>query len=1029
MCCDIGFTMQHFRNLFSRHCYRHFPFWILFFVLLYTALGFLAVPKLLHKTITEQVQQNLGWHTAIQKIEFNPYKLTLNIESFSITNTDDKEVIGFDRFFTNFTLRSLFELAVTFDNIELTQPRFNLIINKDGSTNISEALDAHVVESIEEENDEAPSNGIIPLLFDNLSVTSGALHLTDKQPNTAVEHIINPISFNLQHFSTRLNEDGNYQLDIALGTGQNLNWKGVVALNPVSSSGVLNISDIKLHNFWPYLQTFLPYELTHGLASVTGEYQMSLLDDQLALNVENAQVGIEKLQFASKALDNELIDIKKIDIGPIDFNLEDKSLTIDDVIVDEALFNLLRDQKGQLTMLTELSEHQKVTTESEAQVTEKNQSSKVEVHHRDKESANVNTVSIDKEAEEELEIESEQPFSWAINRMAMINSQVNWLDKQPTPDAEIAIKEINIELNSLNQDLSSILPFHLNYLVDSSEKNDVKGELTITPFSLNSHLSLAGINLTAIQPYLNEFARVKLNKGLLFTDADLQLSENRKGEIVGDFAGAINIKEFNSRDKILNKRLAGWQELSINPIKISLNPLTVDIDKIAFTKPYFRMIITEDFSTNLSKLMIENESSKTSTKQQKNASNEESLAIRVGEITLKDGSAYFADLSLQPQFGSSIENMNGKVSGLISTSDKAAKVDIKGTIEDYGKMSIKGELKPFAEDLYTDIDANFDKVELTTLTPYSGRYAGYVIDKGKLSLHLNYKINKGKLNGQNKLILDQLELGKKVESKDAVDLPLKLALALFKDKDGVIDIDLPTSGNLDDPEFKISGVLLKALGNLITKAVSSPFSAMASLVDDDPEKLNSIAFELGSSELNEEQKSNLKVLADGLISRPQLILEVRVQVDQKADGEVLKAQKLTRRLLRDGVDIDDSEELLDAMETHYENSKPVKSLDEIKQAARIEAFPNDDINRSLSDHELDIVNEHYISILHSMLVEAEPLGSLEVLNLAKQRVTVIKQQLITINKVPNAQVYALNPSLSGVAEQQKIVTHFELGAQ
>ncbi len=995
-----GFHVQHFKNLFSRHCYRHFLFWVLLFAAIYSAAGFLLAPVLIQQTIKEQVQSNLGWNTEIGKIELNPYSLSLNIEQLSIIDQNNKEVIGFSRFYTDFTLRSIFELAVTFQSIELIDPRIDITINKEGENNLSKALAKHA--AAPEKNvteDEEEESSIIPLLIDKISLQNGGLKLTNFQPSNAVVHQVTPISFDLEDFSTKLNEDGQYKLDIALGTGQTINWNGLISVNPIHSSGSLDLSGIKVHELWPYLQDVVPYQLINAIASVKGDYEVSLLKDELALKIENSLIDIDSIKLTSENTPDGLVAVKQIHIGPSHFDLQEKNIIIKQVVIDTLLLDILRDQQGELAMLAPLANAK--TSASETNTTQTDDAKHTIV-------------------KDDASSQMTPPFMWSVEQVLVKNSEVNWLDKQPKAQAAISVKQINIELNKLNQDLASTLPFSINYFVDSSQKNTVVGDLVIAPFKLNSHLTLAGIDLTSIQPYVAESVRIKLEKGRLFTDADFQLHEVDDGQIQGEFNGNINIKAFNSLDKVLNKRLLGWNELSIDPIKVDLNPLAIDIGKIALTKPYFRVVVAKDRSVNLSKLSVEKATNKKEEIPKTTSSNEAPLPLSIRELSLSEGSAYFADLSLQPQFGTAIEHMNGQISNLSSDNTKIASVEIKGTIDDYATMLVKGELNPLSNDPYTDLNIKFDKIDLTAFTPYSGRHIGYVIDKGKLNVQLDYKIKDNKLEAKNRIILDQFNLGDTVKSDEALDLPIKLALALFKNKDGVIDIDLPVTGNLDDPEFKLTAILLKTLGNLLTKAITSPFSAIASLAGSNTDSLNKIAFPLGSSELNLEQKEALKVLAEVLNKRPELVLEVRVNVDQKAEEKALKTYNLDQYLIESDVNVNDSKELVEAMEALYASRESRQKLDQLEAQIKLNVE---------TEQKEDEYKARYQKALKDALVETQPLESLDMLTLAKKRVSVIKQELIKVNKLPNSQVFVLNPSLDGIADKDKIITEFTLSAK
>lgn len=1000
--------MQLINKLFSRHFYRTISFWILLALITYSAAGFWLAPYLINKVAVEQVEQRLGWQTKIQKIKVNPFKLDVDIEQFAVLDDQEQEVIGFSRFYINFTLRSLFEWAATFQEVSLVDPHLDLTINKDGSNNFAQALQKHAVPEQEQtEQEQSDSSGLFPVLFDNVSVINGAVKVNNNLPNTPVEHQVNPITFSLQNFSTKAHQDGQYQLDIVLDTEQTLHWKGDVSLNPIRSKGNLNISGIRVHRFSPYFQDAIPYQLNNGLAAVKGSYDFFMAGEKTELKINDASLDINDLIFHSTALQDDFLTIKHIHVGPSNFDLQAKNLNINEVRVEQLVLDILRDKKGQLPLLSALDSTTKTTQDKQAPTTTTSDKGP------SKQTAPANKPE-----------QASADFAWSVNKLLLVNNQVNWQDQQPAETANVSIKEVNLSLSGLNQDLSKPLNLNMDYLINDSKVNHIKGEITPVPLAVKSNLKLDSVNLKIAQPYVSEVAHVRLTKGLLFADLALQLALDKQGEMQTELSGSVQVDDFNSRDKLLNKRLLGWQSLKVSPMKVSLNPLAIDITKIALTQPYARMIVTEKRSTNIAGLMVK-ENKANNTQQAKQSTKKQAvLPLRIENIEIKEGAAYFADLSLKPQFGSGIEHMDGSIKGINSQSKTPAQVDIKGSIEDYGKMAVSGKFKPFANDLYTDIDVNFDKVELTTMTPYSGRYAGYVIDKGKLSLHLNYLIENRKLKGRNRLVLDQFELGKQVDSKESVNLPIKLALALFKDKNGVIDINLPTSGDIDDPNFKISGLLLKAFTNLINKAVTSPFSAIAGMVDGDPDKLNSVNFALGNASLSSEQKANLKSLAEVLNNRPQLILEMRVMVDESAEAELLKDQHLQEELKESGADLSNAQQRQQAIQSLYAQRTSNQQLTNLKKKVQSEIQAQQQgLDKKAANA---LFEKQYQQALHKALIKTQKLASLELLNLAKQRVSVIKKELIGVNKVANAQVYALNPSLQGKAAQGTIKTEFTL---
>jgi hypothetical protein len=211
-------------------------------------------------------------------------------------------------------------------------------------------------------------------------------------------------------------------------------------------------------------------------------------------------------------------------------------------------------------------------------------------------------------------------------------------------------------------------------------------------------------------------------------------------------------------------------------------------------------------------------------------------------------------------------------------------------------VNIGGEVNLLAASVYTDIKMSFKGLELTTMTPYSGRFAGYKIDKGKLSVDLGYKIDQRKLVAEQHFVIDQLQLGERVESPDAVKLPLRLAVALLKDRNGVIDIGLPLSGSLDDPQFRLGPLLWKAFVNLLAKAATAPFALLGHLFGGG-EEMNLIDFPAGSAQLDDPAKGKLASLAKALKERPQLQLDVPIAFLPELDRPSLAAKRLREQLL------------------------------------------------------------------------------------------------------------------------------------
>jgi hypothetical protein len=300
------------------------------------------------------------------------------------------------------------------------------------------------------------------------------------------------------------------------------------------------------------------------------------------------------------------------------------------------------------------------------------------------------------------------------------------------------------------------------------------------------------------------------------------------------------------------------------------------------------------------------------------------MPVRIKSISITDGSALFADNSITPSFATGIMDLQGTITGLSSQADSRAKVQLAGKVDRYAPVDITGEVNLLSAAKYSDVALNFRNMELTTFNPYSGKFAGYNISKGKLSTELHYKVENRKLDAQHHIVVDNLEFGDKTDSKDAAPIPIKLAVALLKDRQGVIDLQLPVGGSLDDPKFRLGPIIWKALLGLLTKIVTAPFAALGALFGGG-EELAYVDFQPGSADLPTTKIEQLGKLSQALVERPQLRLDVPVTLLAEQDSKAIAATTLYARVpkLADGSDAAALQKRLGQLEALYKESAKV----------------------------------------------------------------------------------------------------------
>jgi hypothetical protein len=393
--------------------------------------------------------------------------------------------------------------------------------------------------------------------------------------------------------------------------------------------------------------------------------------------------------------------------------------------------------------------------------------------------------------------------------------------------------------------------------------------------------------------------------------------------------------------------------------------------------------------------------------------------VTIGSVTLDKGAFYFADLSLKPQFATRIHELGGVIQGLSSSPGTRTRITLDGRADEYGTSKIRGEIDAFDPKRFTDITMVFNNLDMRNLSPYSGKFAGRAIEKGKLSLDLEYNIEDSALKSNNKIVIDSLKLGARVESPDAVTLPLDLAIALMRDAKGIINIGLPVTGSLDDPEFRLGPLIWKALTNLLTRIVTSPFRALGALFGAGDETLDAVAFEPGSSSVPPPEQEKLDILKKALLERPQLKLAITGSYDREADGQVIRDRDVRRALAEssgavlepgedpDPVDFNDPE-VVQRLTALFVERHGQEALD----GRGVAGTPDD---TSTDAKEVTDSPAESARRLFSELVEREPLKADVLQGLADARARAIAEHLTGPDGLPPERV-TVQPLNEGVAD-------------
>ncbi|WP_311883367.1 MULTISPECIES: DUF748 domain-containing protein [unclassified Pseudomonas] len=832
---------------------------------LYSLLGFLILPGIALRVANQQLANYATVPAHIQRIELNPFSLEVTLWGLVI-GEPGKEQIGFDRLYADLQIDSLWTKALHLANIELDKPKSEILFAKDGKLNLLGLFNVPASEPTPADPNAKP----FPLRIDNIKLAGGVVHFEDVRPSEPIEFLYDDLSFELKNLST-LPEDSADMTLVAIGpAGGRIDWSGNFSLIPFTSEGTLKITDGKMKAFWPYVRDSVPLVLEDGVISLSSEYKLNL-SKETELQLNNVAVSIAP--FAIKAPDGRpLAKLERLDVSETSVDLAKQQVVVGKIRSNKLETWAALEADGQL-------DWQKLFASQPSKPAAK---------------AAAEPVNTPAAADSpKTPPAPSKPWQVLLKDVQLRNYTVHLADRSATPAVALDITPLNVDLQDFDSLNGSPFKLKLDSGVGKQGKITADGTVNLAPVNAQLNVKTQDIDLRVAQSYINPFIRLELRSGMLGSDLKVNLKSTEP--LALSVTGRAQIDQLHTLDTLKTRDFLKWQQVVVEGLNYQHGD-SLSIDKINLFQPYVRFMINDDRTTNIDDLLIPQPAdSGAKTAAAKPASNDKPLGIHIGGIAINDGSANFADFSLTPNFATAVQQLNGQIGTIDSRQAKPASVDIKGKVDRYAPVTIKGAVNPFDPMASLDIATSFKRVELTTLTPYSGKFAGYRIRKGRLNLDLHYLITKGQLKAENKVVVEQLQLGEKVDSPDAVSLPLKLAIALLKDVDGKISIELPVTGDLNNPQFSVMPIVWQTLRNLIVKAAAAPFKMIGGLISGGgSEDLGTVSFAPGSSELNKDAEAALIKLSQALKERPALRLEIEGTAAQSSDGPLLAEQRLER---------------------------------------------------------------------------------------------------------------------------------------
>jgi Domain of Unknown Function (DUF748) len=882
---------------------------LLLLIAVYALAGFWLAPKLLRNALLDEIPKTVGLKPAIGAIRINPFLLQLEVKNFSLSDPGGEQLLGFERFFVEFELSSIWHRAYTFGNIDIASPFVNAVVSKDGRLNLLQLGS----KSAPPKPEPAQKNsGSIPSLrIRSFKVSQGLVTYDDRSRPSRFAAQLQPINFELREFTTGV-DGGRFTFTGASKLGERLEWHGHVSVQPIESDGEFRIDGLQVHTIWEYLEDRLNFKVNSGKIDLNATYKFSLRDD-VDLKLDVSRVALSDLAVRPKDSDIDWITVPELLISGTTVDVTKRQAHTDALTVSGAkvLAWLEPDWSFSLLKLA-------MTPGAAAPVV----------------SASPPPASPATPAASAPATAAGPQWRFDLRELSVKDASISAEDRSIRPAAKVVLAPLSLKVEGASLDLGKPLTLALDTKINDTGTLGVSGEVTPQPVSADLGIKFQGVDMPVLQSYLAKYTSATLLAGA--SSGNLKLRYGSKKPTL-QLSGDISVAGLHTVDNALHESFIDWERLDIQGLNYQRDPDRLDIDQILARKLYARVIIEPDASINVKRVLAGPGATVTAPSgpgggqvtataeapavqparpkprptagvrapavsaapAAQAAPGPPMMPMAVKKIVLQAGQANFADLSVTPNFATGIHNLEGTVLGLSSKADSRAKVDIHGSVDEFSPVSISGEVNVFGPVLYTNLALTFRNIELSTFNPYSGKFAGYNISKGKLTTELHYKVEGRNLDAQHHITIDQLEFGAKTESKDAVSLPIKLAVALLKDRDGVIDLNLPVTGSLDDPKFRLAPIIWKVFVNILEKAVTAPFALLGSLFGGGPD-LQFIDFKPGAADLDPAALDKAHAMVKALNARPQLKIEVPIAVvadldrprlvDAKLQAEIEEAQ-------------------------------------------------------------------------------------------------------------------------------------------
>jgi len=821
--------------------------------------GFFLLPALVRPRIEREGTRALKRPVTVAKVRFNPFTFGATLEGLRVAESKGGDWITLRRLYVNPDVWRLLGRTVGFSAVEVDGLTFRAALDASGRLNFQDLLEGDG----QKQESEAAGTSAWVLDVKRFQLQEGRIEFSDRSAGTPFQTVVGPIAFRLDGLRTEVGHRSGVMLDAWTEAKEHLVWKGDLGFQPFASKGSVVFENLSLPKYRPYEQEQVSSEFRRGTAALRTQYRVEWGPGKHLVELSDLGLTLKDVVIGEHGVAESAVELPLVELRDGKADLLAPSVELGSLTAERGVVRVQKAKDGSLNLARLFAPRKPKAKDPD-----------------------------------------EKPFRLKVREAALKGLQVGWEDLSLRRPAKLEATDLNLRLQDLSLDPAAAARLALDLKLGAGT---LSAEGTVFPLKAKGDLRLKAeaLDLAPLDPYLDEPLDLTIASGKVGADGQVGFAfEGRPSDGV-TYRGGASVLGLELRDKAQSEPFLRWKQLRLAGMEVRTTPVAVAIKEVAWSDPEGRVVVQPDGSTNLARALRLAPEGKPAAAPAVvvpatvlPATPAAAPDLAIAKLAITGGRLSFIDRSLQPNAALVLSDLEGSYLGLSSRPEAASKVDFRGKAGGLAPITITGRAMPLRTDLDTDVTLKILGADLTDFTPYTGKYLGYTVQKGKLGVDAHLRIERRNLKMENAVKLDQFYLGDKVQSPDATGLPVKLGLAILRDRKGLIAFDLPIEGSLDDPDVKYGKLVWKAIFGLLGKIAASPFTLIGKLFGGDAGDLSSLTFAPGSSAFDAAALPKLQALAKALQERPELRLEAEGAVDADQDGGALRKAALESLLRR-----------------------------------------------------------------------------------------------------------------------------------